>query len=1065
MQPAHPSSKGRFAVGGALAALTVFAYARVAGHGFIDLDDGSYVVWNPIVQSGLTWRGVKWAFTTGHAANWHPLTWLSHMLDCQLYGMNAGGHHLTSLALHVASTLLLFRLFLKTTGALYASAFVAAVFGLHPLHVESVAWVAERKDVLSAFFWILTTLAYVEWTEKKGKARYFAVIGLFTLGLLSKAMLVTLPFTLLLVDAWPLSRAEASVRGIVALVREKIPLFLLAAASSVVTFLVQKAGGAMSLSDRLPFELHVENAFVAYVLYLAKFLAPLRLLIYYPYPSSGYVGWQVAGAALLLLATTVIVLRERARRPWLAFGWLWFLGTLVPVIGLVQVGPQALADRYTYVPLIGLSVAVAFSAAESRNVLVGLLLVGVPAWTALTWRQVSLWKDDATLFGHLIAALPEDHFGYGVLANVHLHERRYDEAIAGYRRALAIQPSFALWSSNLGRALSLTGHSVEAKAALETALRDSPDLAAAHHLLGFLLVMEGDLDHAIEQPRPRSHAEGPARRSDRALRAHPGVRPGLRAGAETARGGAGGARAARMNLVPNRTRVIVLAPVLALGLVLATLAAYSSVAGNGFVHIDDNTYVTDNPHVQAGLSAGTVAWALTTFRAGNWHPLTWLSHALDCELYGLHPAGHHVTSLVLHVVNVLGLFFLLRRWTGSIGRSAFVAALFALHPLHVESVAWIAERKDVLSGFFWIATLWAYALWIERPGIGRYALVLVCYALGLMAKPMLVTLPFVLLLLDVWPLRRVGVPLVREKIPLFLLAAGSSVVTFLVQRDQGAMALGARLPPGLRIENAVVSYAAYMAQTVWPAGLGSFYPHPIDADSFGQVAGSALVLAAATAAAILTWRTRPYVMVGWLWFLGTLVPVIGLVQVGAQARADRYTYLPLIGLSIAVAWAAVDVAATFRNGLRALAAVSVVLAATWAFLTWKQVAYWKDDRALFGRIVELVPDNAAAHGMLGMVHLREGRLPEAIEEYRTALRLEPNYAQGHSNYGMALELQGRRDEALIEYRRAVACDPNLAEAQHNLGAALVKAGLAEEGAAHLEAARRIETARKPTSPR
>jgi hypothetical protein len=516
-----------------------------------------------------------------------------------------------------------------------------------------------------------------------------------------------------------------------------------------------------------------------------------------------------------------------------------------------------------------------------------------------------------------------------------------------------------------------------------------------------------------------------------------------------------------MNPVSNRTRAIVLAA----ALVLATLAAYSSVVGNGFVHIDDNGYVTDNPHVQGGLSAGTVAWAMTTFRAGNWHPLTWLSHALDCQLYGLHPVGHHVTSLALHLANVLGLFFLLRRWTGSIGRSAFVAALFALHPLHVESVAWVAERKDVLSGFFCIATLWAYALWVERPGVGRYALVLVAFALGLMAKPMLVTLPFVLLLLDVWPLRRAGAPLVREKIPLFLLAAGSSVVTFLVQRDQGAMALGARLSAGLRIENAVVSYVAYIVQTIWPAGLGSFYPHPIDADSFGRVAGSALVLAAVSAAAILTRRTRPYVMVGWLWYLGTLVPVIGLVQVGAQARADRYTYLPLIGLSIAVAWAAVDVAANSRNGRRALVAVSLVLAATWTALTWRQVAYWKDDRALFGRIVELVPDNAAAHGMLGMVHLREGRIPEAIAEYQIALRLEPNYAQGHSNYGMALEIHGRSDEAISEYRAAVALDPNLAEAQHNLGTALMKAGFAEEGAAHLEAARRIEAARKAASPR
>jgi tetratricopeptide (TPR) repeat protein len=475
------------AVGAALGALTAGAYARVAGNGFLDLDDGTYVTGNPIVQQGLTWRGVQWAFTTGHGANWHPLTWLSHMLDVQLFGMNAGGHHLTNLVLHVASTLLLLRLFLAMTDALWPSAFVAAVFGLHPLHVESVAWVAERKDVLSAFFWILTTLAYVGWTRERSPGRYALVVVLYALGLMSKPMLVTLPFTLLLLDVWPLGRGAR-------LWREKIPLFLLAAASSLVTFLVQRAGGAMSLSETIPFGSRAANAVVACAGYLGKALVPARLLPFYPLPRGGPAAAAVAGSALLLAAATFLAWRERARRPSWLVGWLWFLGTLVPVIGLVQVGPQAMADRYAYVPMIGLSAAVAFGFPRAAP---ALLLAGALAWSALTWRQAGLWKDDRTLFGHMVEVDPGNHLGHGVLGNVALHERRYDEAIREYREALRLEPAYALWSSNLGRAYLLTGRPDEARRAFETALSLSPDLAAAHHQLGFLLVTRGELDLAI----------------------------------------------------------------------------------------------------------------------------------------------------------------------------------------------------------------------------------------------------------------------------------------------------------------------------------------------------------------------------------------------------------------------------------------------------------------------------------------------------------------------------------------------------------------------------------------
>jgi tetratricopeptide (TPR) repeat protein len=485
------SSRSRLAIGIGLAVLTIAAYARVAGNGFINLDDNDYVTASPHVQAGLTCSSIRWAFTTGHSANWHPLTWLSHMLDVQLYGMNAGGHHLTSLALHVASTLLLFHLFLKTTGALYPSAFVAAVFGLHPLHVESVAWVAERKDVLSAFFWILTTLAYVEWTKKPQTSRYLLVVVLFALGLMSKPMLVTLPFALLLLDVWPLRRPGAPF------VREKIPLFLLAGASSVVTFLVQRAQGAMTLSDRIPIGLRVENALVSYAAYLGKAVVPARLAVYYPHTAEAYPAWQVAGAALLLGGITWFAWRSRDTRPWLVVGWLWFVGTLVPVIGLVQVGSQSMADRYTYVPLIGLSAAVAFEAAEVRGALAVLLLVGAAAWSALTWRQVGFWKDDRTLFGNLVQVMPENHLAHHILGCVYLREHRLDEAVEEFKEALRLRPTYAEASSNLGMALELSGKPAEAIEQYEGALRESPELAEAHHNLGRLLATQGHLEAAI----------------------------------------------------------------------------------------------------------------------------------------------------------------------------------------------------------------------------------------------------------------------------------------------------------------------------------------------------------------------------------------------------------------------------------------------------------------------------------------------------------------------------------------------------------------------------------------
>jgi tetratricopeptide (TPR) repeat protein len=495
------------AIGGLLAALTIAAYARVAGNGFINLDDNDYVTENLRVQAGLSWKGAAWAFTTGHSANWHPLTWLSHMLDCQLFGMNPAGPHLTNLALHVASVLLLFHLFRRMTAAVGPSAFVAAAFALHPVHVESVAWVAERKDVLSALLWILTTLVYVRWVERPGAGRWAWVVALYTLGLLAKPMLVTLPFVLLLLDVWPLSRLESPWRDrvrLARLVREKSALFALAAASCAVTFLVQRGAGAMSLGDQIPFALRAQNALMAYVAYLGKTVVPARLAVFYPHRVEAFPALQVAGAALLLLAATVLALRTARERPWFAVGWLWFLGTLVPVIGLVQVGSQAMADRYMYVPMIGLSAAVGFGAAEivqrsrvARPAIAGLFALAVAGWTGLTWRQVGLWKDDQSLFRHVVEVMPENYLAHGILGNVHLRGNRFEEAMAEYREALRLRPSYAQAHSNLGMAFELQGRPADATAEYRTALLWSPDLPEAHHNLGRLLAEQGSTDQAI----------------------------------------------------------------------------------------------------------------------------------------------------------------------------------------------------------------------------------------------------------------------------------------------------------------------------------------------------------------------------------------------------------------------------------------------------------------------------------------------------------------------------------------------------------------------------------------
>ena len=455
-----------------------------------------------------------------------------------------------------------------------------------------------------------------------------------------------------------------------------------------------------------------------------------------------------------------------------------------------------------------------------------------------------------------------------------------------------------------------------------------------------------------------------------------------------------------------------------------TILAYCQVGEHDFVNYDDGKYIVENPHLEQGLSGDGVAWAFTTLYFSNWHPLTWLSYLLDYELYGLRPSGYHLTNLLLHTAAVLLLFAALRRLTGAVWRSAFVAALFGLHPLHVESVAWISERKDVLSGVFWMLVLWAYAGYAGRPSTRRYLLVALFLALGLLAKPMLVTLPFVLLLLDYWPLGRCSAggagtrpdwghmrrPIL-EKLPLFLLAAGSSAITLVAQVRSGAVAEFDGLSLASRVGNAMLAYVAYLGKTIWPQELAVFYPHPGDSLSLGLALGAATLLAAITWAALRFGIRRPYLPVGWLWYLGTLVPVIGIVQVGHQSMADRYTYLPLIGLFLAGVWAGSDLLQRWRLRERsqvagALAALSVLFA-----VTWHQVGYWRNSFGLFEHALRVTDDNAVAHFNIGTAHARSGNADEAITHYAEALRINPRAFLVHARLGKLLVYQGNSEAA------------------------------------------------------
>jgi tetratricopeptide (TPR) repeat protein len=543
-------------------------------------------------------------------------------------------------------------------------------------------------------------------------------------------------------------------------------------------------------------------------------------------------------------------------------------------------------------------------------------------------------------------------------------------------------------------------------------------------------------------------------------------------------------------------------------LIVGTAAVYWPIGTHGFIACDDPDYVMDNPEVQAGLTWHGAVWAFTTDHANNWHPLTWLSHMTDVQLFGVRPGWHHLVNLLFHTANSLLLFLLLKRMTGAQWRSALVAALFAWHPLHVESVAWVAERKDVLSTFFFMLTLLAYAKYVEEKAESRkqkaetaehgsrfqlsafsfllsawYGLALALFALGLMSKPMLVTLPFVLLLLDFWPLHRLQFPdglkpgavrsstfnvqrselarLLVEKLPFLALSAVSCIVTFIVQGREGNVASFSRLPIDLRIANALLSYLLYLGKTFWPTGLAVHYPYP-KAMPVELLILAAMVVLGISTLAFLSLRRRPWLATGWFWYLGTLVPVIGLVQAGEQARADRYTYITLIGLSIAVVWGVSDAASalcarcrkeTHLGGIGRLALTLISLAALSACLalTVSQVRLWKDTETLYRHALSVTSDNAHAHLNLGTALSWRGDDEEAAIHFAEAVRINPNYAEARSNLGFILAQKGKLDEAIGQYRAALAIRPDLGRTHYLLGNALLAQGKRLEAVAEYKA--------------
>ena len=490
-------------------------------------------------------------------------------------------------------------------------------------------------------------------------------------------------------------------------------------------------------------------------------------------------------------------------------------------------------------------------------------------------------------------------------------------------------------------------------------------------------------------------------------------------------------------------------------LVALVIVVYEPVRHHEFVTFDDYDFVVDNPNVTAGLTADSVRWSFAHAYDAAGGPLTWLSHMLDVEIFGMAPAGHHLQSVVLHAVNTVLLLLVLWQMTGSILRSAFVAALFALHPIHVESVAWVSERKDVLSGTFWLLTMWAYVRYVRRPGVFGYGVVVLTLAMGLLAKPMVATLPVVLLLLDVWPLERVTwsrsdiaqwKTMVVEKLPLVALSVGFLIWTVIAQRGIGAVVALDALPFSTRLANASTSLVIYIVKIVWPSGLAVFYPYPRDVSLWQPLASAGLLVAMSWHAWRLASR-KPYFLVGWLWYLLTLIPVIGLVQVGSHARADRFTYLPAIGLFLIAAWGGLELLSKVSRSQRVAPAVGLIVVIIYSLGARAQVGYWQTSEALWTRALAVTSDNYRAHAGIAEVRSRQSRTDEAIAHYVEAVRLAPDEPEWHVNLGLLFVQKGEIAKAAAAFERAIRLRPEDAETHNNLGAMLARQSRTSEAIA------------------
>lgn len=531
-----------------------------------------------------------------------------------------------------------------------------------------------------------------------------------------------------------------------------------------------------------------------------------------------------------------------------------------------------------------------------------------------------------------------------------------------------------------------------------------------------------------------------------------------------------------MPVETDRSRSAAAGPFLAVGLragiaafllMVLVYGVFQHVSEFSFLTWDDDHYVTDNPRVRAGLTRGGIAWALTSFSASNWHPLTWLSHMVDAQLYGLNPAGHHRTSLLLHLATVLLVFLVLRKYTGGTWRSLVVAGLFGVHPLRVESVAWVAERKDVLAGLLWVGALGAYLRYVRLPGSARFLFLCFLFVLGLAAKPMLITFPLVLLLLDWWPLGRFAggdpgvfrpravLPLILEKTPLFLLAAGSGVVTLVAQRQGGAVLPLETYSFQNRAATALVSYVSYLGDMFWPTRLAFFYPVQINGLFSWPVSGAVGILSAVTILAVFAARRFPFMLTGWFWYLGTLVPVIGFIQVGMQSSADRYTYLPSLGIGVLLVWFAGELGGSSRcrQAVKTVAAVTAVLVLAW--VAGRQVVTWRDTETLARRALAVTERNWMAHFLLGNALATRGSLQDATAHLEAAVRFNPDYADSWNNLGSCYAAQGRFDEAEQALRQAVRIKPDLAAARFNLGFRLLRRGDRAGANEQYEALRRL----------